>query len=489
MHTLTARALQQKFVKGELTATEIVTHFLKRIHAFNPDLNAFLTVMEEEAMAKARDLDLKRKEKKTLGRLAGVPIALKDNIHIKGVLSTCGSNFLKNYKAPFSSTVASLLEKEDAILIGKTNCDEFAMGSSNENSAFGPAKNPWNTSCTPGGSSGGSAAAVAAGLVPLALGSDTGGSIRQPAALCNLVGFKPTYGRVSRFGLVAYGSSLDQVGPFARNTEDAALLMEILGRHCEHDSTSIPEGPEQYLKALEARKDLQGLRVGIPNQFLEQLKGEYRARFDESVETLKKLGATVHEVDLNLLDYALATYYILATAEASTNLARFDGIRYGERSKRAETLEQVYDYSKEEGFGKEVKRRIMLGTFVLSAGYQDAYYKKGQKVRTLMIEQFKRAYKECHVIAMPTAPRGAFPFGSIKDPLTMYLEDIYTIGVNLVGLPAISIPCGTVEEGKPFGLQLLGPQKGDRLVFEVAHCFEKATPFASHLSPFATRNV
>lgn len=474
LHTLSAVELKSRFLSGSLSAVEIARHFLDRIEKENEKVGAFLSVHHERALAKAKDLDEKRAAKKPLGKLAGIPIAVKDNIHIKGEITTCSSKFLTNYKAPFEATVTRLMEDEDALLIGKTNLDEFAMGSSTENSAFFPSRNPWNTGYTPGGSSGGSAAAVSARLSPLALGSDTGGSIRQPAGLCGIVGFKPTYGRVSRFGLVAFGSSLDQIGPFAATTSDAALLMEVIGRHCAKDSTSIPMGPESYLENMK-RTSLKGLKVGVPYSFLEQLSAEPRAVFDKAVEDLKQLGAEPVAVDLDLLKYSIAVYYILATAEASTNLARFDGVRYGVRSPRAKTLDEVYDLSKDEGYGDEVKRRILLGTYVLSAGYQDAYYKKAQRVRTLMIRQFAAAFKACDFIAMPVTPGGTFEFGAIKDPVTMYLEDIYTIGANLAGIPAISLPCGTVEGWKPYGLQILGPQKQDAFVFEVAHAYEQAT--------------
>jgi len=481
LHTLTARNLHHKFMTGELSATEITTHFLKRIESSNEALKAFITILSDRALSHAEKLDQKREKGESLGKLAGIPIALKDNMHIKGELTTCASNFLSNFKAPFDATITELIESEDGIIVGKTNLDEFAMGSSTENSAFFPTRNPWNLACAPGGSSGGSAAAVAARLVPLALGSDTGGSIRQPAALCGVTGFKPTYGRVSRYGLVAFGSSLDQIGPFATNTGDAALMMEVIGRHCERDSTSIFAGPDDYLDSMNAAS-YEGKKIGVPMSFLEKLEGKPRELFDSSLTIMRELGAEIVEVDLSLLKYAIAIYYILATAEASTNLARFDGIRYGVRSKNAETLNQIYDLSKDEGFGPEVKRRIMLGTYVLSAGYQDAYYKKAQKVRTLMIQQIGQAFDKCDLIALPTSPSGHFELGSIKDPLQMYLEDIYTVGSNLVGCPSINIPCGFLEPDKPFGLQLIGPQKQDVSVFQAAQIFEQATDF-HHKAP------
>lgn len=480
MHTFSGLQLRQKFISGELTAEAIARHFLDRIAKYDGQVGSFLRTLDERAISKAKELDAKRSAGKPLGKLAAIPIAIKDNIHILGELSTCGSKFLTNYRAPFESTAVRLLESEDAILIGKTNMDEFAMGSSTENSALQKTANPWNLKCSPGGSSGGSAAAVAARLCPIALGSDTGGSIRQPAGFCGIVGFKPTYGRVSRYGLVAYGSSLDQIGPMSVNTADSALVMEVIGRHCERDSTSIPLPPEEYLSHF--KQDMKGMKIGVPWQFLEGLESETKHRFDISMKVIKQLGAEIIDIDLSILKYSLATYYILATAEASTNLARFDGIRYGVRSSRAKTLDEVYDFSKEEGYGAEVKRRILLGTYVLSAGYQDAYYKKAQKVRTLLIQRFKEAFKQCDLVATPVSPFPAFEIGAIKDPLQMYLADIYTIAVNLAGLPAVSVPCGFTSESKPVGLQFIGPQKHDRQVLQASHAFELVTPF-SHILP------
>lgn len=474
MHTLSAIEIRDKFLKGEVSATTIVQTFLKRIESLDGKVNAFLAVFPERALAKAKELDEKRAAGKKLGKLAGIPIGIKDNIHVKGEISTCGSKFLSNYRAPFNSTAVKLLEDEDAIIIGKLNLDEFAMGSSTENSAYKLTNNPWNLKCTPGGSSGGSAAAVAARMCPIALGSDTGGSIRQPAAMCGIVGYKPTYGRVSRYGLVAYGSSLDQIGPLTTTTADAALIMEVLGQHCVNDSTSIPEKAEDYLGKMNG--SVKGMKIGVPWQFLQGLAEEPKAVFMKSLETFKNLGAEIIDVDLSILKYSIAVYYILATAEASTNLARFDGIRYGVRSPKAKTLDEVYDFSKEEGFGKEVKRRILLGTFVLSSGYKDAYYKKAQQIRTLILNSYKEAFKKCDLVATPVTPFAAFELGSIKDPIQMYLEDIYTIPVNLAGLPSISIPDGFTKDHRPMGLQLIGPQKQDVRVFQAAAAFEKATP-------------
>ncbi len=487
MYKQSAIEIRDQFIKGERTATDIARYSLDRIAKYEGQIGAFLKVYEDKILFQADQLDRKRIKNQPLGKLAAIPIAIKDNILIKGEIATCGSKFLTNYRAPYQATVIDLLLAEDALLIGKTNLDEFAMGSSTENSALQKTRNPWALECTPGGSSGGSGAAVAARLAPLALGSDTGGSVRLPGAFCGVVGFKPTYGRVSRYGLVAYGSSLDQIGPLATTAADAALLMEVIGRHCPKDSTSLPEAPEEYLRGL--KESMKGVKIGIPWKFLEGLAEESSRPFEQAVEQMKERGAEIVEVDLDLLKYSLAVYYILATAEASTNLARFDGIRYGQRSSRARTLDEVYDFSKEEGFGPEVKRRIMLGTFVLSAGYQDAYYRKAQKVRTLIIRQYQEAFQICDLIASPVSPFAAFEIGSIQDPLQMYLEDIYTIGVNLAGLPAVSVPNCLTAQGKPLGLQLIGPQKGDRLVLQTAHVLEKVLPFQRAIPPLVNHEV
>lgn len=476
IYNLSATALAELFKNGSLSAVQIAEKTLARIEEIDPKTQAFLAVFKERSIQKAKELDQKRSAGKPLGKLAGVPVALKDNMHVKGELTTCASRFLINYRAVFDSTVARLLEEEDALLIGKTNLDEFAMGSSTENSAFHPTRNPWNLACSPGGSSGGSAAAVSARLCPLALGSDTGGSIRQPAAFCGIVGYKPTYGRVSRFGLVAFASSLDQIGPLANSVEDAALMMEVIGRHCSKDSTSVNLPAEAYLKHLSI--DMKGKKIGVPWNFLKELTPDMSASFKASMQTFKDLGAEIVDVNLDLLKYSLATYYILATAEASTNLARFDGVRYGVRSPKATTLDEVYDFSKQEGFGAEVKNRILLGTYVLSSGYQDAYYKKAQKVRALIIQKFREAFALCDAIAMPSCPFAAFTIGAIQEPLQMYLQDIYTICANLAGLPAISVPSGLTPDKKPIGVQLLGPVMHDKQILSFAHAFEKATNFS-----------
>lgn len=475
MYNQSAIETRDQFLRGERSATSIARYYLNRIAKFENQIGSFLKVYEERALNQAEQLDKKRAAGQPLGKLAGIPIAVKDNILVKGEITTCASKFLTNFRAPYNASVTEQLLANDAIILGKTNMDEFAMGSSTENSALQKTYNPWNLSCTPGGSSGGSAAAVAARFAPLALGSDTGGSVRLPGAFCGVVGYKPTYGRVSRFGLVAFGSSLDQIAPLSVYTADTALMMEVIGRHCPKDSTSIQEGPAEYTKQF--KDSIQGMKIGVPWQFLSNLSEEPRKAFEHSLQLMREKGGQIIEVDLSILQTSIEVYYILATAEASTNLARFDGIRYGQRSPRAKTLDEVYDFSKEEGFGPEVKRRILLGTYVLSAGYQDAYYRKAQKVRTLIIRSFKEAFAKCDLIATPVSPFAAFEMGSIQDPVQMYLQDIYTVGVNLAGVPAISLPNTLTKEGMPLGLQLIGPQKGDGLVLSTAHSLEKILPF------------
>lgn len=481
MYQLSGHAIKELFLKGEVSAESIVEGVLSRINSRDPEVSAFLSVFNQRAEQKAKELDQKRKDGKPLGKLAGIPIAIKDNIHVKGEITTCASHFLSNYKAPFDATLTRLLEEEDAIIIGKTNLDEFAMGSSTENSAYQLTKNPWSLDSSPGGSSGGSAAAVAARFCPIAFGSDTGGSIRQPAGFCGVTGFKPTYGRVSRYGLVAFASSLDQIGPFATNVKDIALIMETIGRHCEFDSTSMPNPPEAYHKMLE--NPIKGRKIGVPLSFLNELTDGTKANFLASLEHFKQMGAHIVDIDLDILKYSIAVYYILSTAEASTNLARFDGIRFGNRSQRATTLEEVYDFSRQEGFGPEVKNRILLGTYVLSSGYSGAYYQKAQKARTLIIQKLNTAFSKCDVIAMPTSPFTAFTLKSIHDPVQMYLQDVYTICANLAGLPAISIPSGFDANNKPFGLQIMGPPLHDGHVLNFAHAFEKATGFNTVIPP------
>jgi len=475
METLSACTLHHRFVSGAISAKEIVQNLLHHIKQYDSKIGAYLLVLESDLYAQADYLDEKRQRGGRLGILAGVPFAIKDNMHVKGHITTCGSKFLTNFVAPFDATVVRRIKEEDGFVVGKTNLDEFAMGSSCENSALQVTRNPWNLDLVPGGSSGGSAAAVAASMASIGLGSDTGGSIRLPAAFCGISALKPTYGRISRFGLVAFGSSLDQIGPMAYDCDDIELAMQALGVHCERDSTSLPG--ESFVPVSFEAKFGQGMRVGVPWQFLEALPLESRKVFDETIAHLKEMGGHIVDVDLSILKYALAVYYILGTAELSTNLARFDGIRYGLRSERAGNLDEVYDFSREEGFGDEVKRRILLGTFVLSSGYQDAYYKQAQKVRRIIIDKFAEAFRACDFVAMPVSTGAAFPFGAKKDPLSMYLEDIYTVGANLAGLPALTIPSGHLEDGRPLGVQLVAPQRHDAEIISVGKQFQQRTNY------------
>ena len=408
-----------------------------------------------------------------------MPVALKDNLCVSGMPTTAGSRILEGYRPPYSATVVERLEAAGAVILGKTNCDEFAMGSSTEHSAFGPSKNPWDPTRTPGGSSGGSAVAVAAGFTPIALGSDTGGSVRQPAALCGIVGLKPTYGRVSRYGLIAFASSLDQVSPFARTVADAALVADVIGGADPHDATCAAR--EAPACASRLGQDINGMRVGVPRHLLERgVDPEVAAAFDAAILTLESLGASVSTVELPHSDYSIPVYYLVATAEASSNLARYDGVRYGFRAPGASTLGEVYAATRHAGFGAEVKRRIMLGTYALSAGYYDAFYLKAQQVRTLIRRDFEQALRQVDVIALPTSPTPAFRLGErLEDPLQMYLADVFTVGASLAGLPAISVPCGTTRQPLPIGLQLTGRAWEDATVCQIAAAFERAAPSRS----------
>jgi aspartyl-tRNA(Asn)/glutamyl-tRNA(Gln) amidotransferase subunit A len=431
------------------------------------NLNAYLTVFEGEALERARAVDTKIKTGNA-GPLAGMVVAVKDVLCMKGKRTTCGSKILGSYEAIYDAAVIEKLQASDAIILGKTNMDEFAMGSSTENSAFGPVKNPIDESRVPGGSSGGSAVAVAAGMATAALGTDTGGSIRQPAGLCGVYGMKPTYGRVSRYGLVAFASSFDQIGPFANSARDIARILKVIAGHDERDSTSAKVPVPDYLAAM--NRDVKGLKFGLPKEYFnDALNPEIRACLDRSIARLKDHGAEIVEVSLPHSEYTIATYYILATAEASSNLARYDGARYGYRSRHASTLMEMYTKSRSEGFGAEVKRRIMLGTYVLSAGYYDAYYKKAQKVRRLIQEDFFNAFKKVDCLITPISPTTAFKFGEkVDDPLQMYLSDIYTVSANLAGIPGISVPAGADKQNLPVGLQLLGKQFDEATLLKVA---------------------
>jgi aspartyl-tRNA(Asn)/glutamyl-tRNA(Gln) amidotransferase subunit A len=464
--------------RREVSPVEAVEAFLARITAVDPKLNSFITVDEAGALAQAREAEA-RLARGESGPLLGVPLSIKDILATKGLRTTCGSRILENYVPPFDATVCARLRRAGAVFLGKTNMDEFAMGSSTENSGFGVAHNPWRRDCIPGGSSGGSAAAVAADLCTASVASDTGGSIRQPASHCGVVGFKPTYGRVSRYGLVAYASSLDQVGPVTKEVRDAALLLNVLAGHDPRDSTAVPEPVPDYLENL--GRDLKGLKVGVPREYLgEGLDPEVEAAVRAALQTLENLGADLLEVSLPHTEYAVATYYIIAMAEASSNLARYDGVKYGFRASGG-NLREMYAQTRTRGFGAEVRRRIMIGTYTLSAGYYEAYYRQASQVRTLMKQDFDRAFETCAVLATPIAPTPAFRLGEkVDDPLTMYLTDIFTNPANLAGVPGISVPCGFSDAGLPIGLQLMGPTFGEAAVLQVAHAYEQATDVYKH---------
>jgi len=482
----TARDIREAVVSGKASAVEFARAALARIEQTNPTLNAFNHLVSERAIAQATRIDQQRAAGATLGPLAGVPVALKDNLCVKGVRTTASSKILDTFHPPYSATVVDKLESAGAVIVGKTNCDEFAMGSSNENSAYGPARNPWAHDRTPGGSSGGSAAAVAAGCVPLALGSDTGGSIRQPASFCGVTGLKPTYGRVSRYGLLAFASSLDQIGPITRNVGDAALALSILSGSDPMDSTAAREAVPDFMAALDGNS--RGVRIGVPRAFVsEGVDASVLSAFDASLEVLRGTGATLVDIDLPHAKYAIPVYYLVCTAEASSNLARYDGVKYGYRSPEASRgLKAMYEKSRDEGFGPEVKRRIMLGTYVLSAGYYDAFYLKAQQVRTLLKQDYERAFESVDLVVMPTSPTPPFKLGEkTDDPLQMYLADIFTVSVNLVGLPGISVPCGFVDTPRaggtdrlPIGLQLVGRMFDEATVLRVADAFERDTEWS-----------
>lgn len=471
--------LQLGISNKQTTAAAIVESSLKSAAALQKELNAFLQIDREGAIARAKTIDAERKDGQPLSPLAGIPIAVKDNICVRGLQTSCGSKILGDYQPPYNATVIERLQNAGAIVIGKTNCDEFAMGSSNENSAFGPVKNPWDVERVPGGSSGGSAAAVAAGIVPVALGSDTGGSVRQPASLCGVVGMKPTYGRNSRYGLVAFASSLDQVGIFGRTIRDVATVLGVIAGRDIHDATTADVDVPDYAAQLD--DGIKNLRLGFPRAlFGEGLDDEVRAAVERTIDTYRNLGVEIVDVDLPHAKYCIAVYYIIATAEASSNLARFDGVRYGFRAEEAPELRQMYRKTRDEGFGAEVKRRIMLGTYVLSAGYYDAYYRKAQQVRALLKQDFARAFTACDAIITPTAPTPAFRLGEkVDDPLSMYLNDVYTVTANLAGVPGINVPCGLSSENLPIGFQLLGPYWSESNLFRLAHAYEQAQPFTA----------
>jgi len=472
-----ARAIARDVASGAQTAAGVCQAFLDRIRAEEPRISAFNAVVHERAMARAADIDAVSRAGgagRDVRPLLGVPVAIKDNMCTAGVPTTASSRILRGFVPPYSATVVQRLEAAGAIVIGKTNLDEFAMGSSTENSAAGVTKNPWDVTRTPGGSSGGSAAAVAARMAPISLGSDTGGSIRQPAAFCGLVGVKPTYGRVSRYGLLAFASSLDQIGPFAHTAEDAALVLRVIAGHDPRDATSSAEPVPDYLAAIE--RGVAGLRIGVPRAFIgEGVDLAVQRAFAETLDRWRAAGAQVVDVELPHARYAIPVYYLIATAEASSNLARYDGVRYGHRTSlgRDDGLREMYDRTRDEGFGAEVKRRIMLGTYVLSAGYYDAYYLKAQQVRTLLRQDYEHAFEACDVVAMPTTPTPAFKLGEkTDDPIQMYLSDVFTVSANLTGLPAVSAPAGLSSDRLPIGVQLTGRMFDEATLLAAAHVLE-----------------
>lgn len=480
---LTVHELQEKLKNKELTVTEITKAYTKRIKEKEPQVQAFVTTLTDEAEKQAEEIQGKIEKGEITGDFAGIPIGIKDNMCTKGVKTTCSSRMLENFTAPYNATVIEKLNAENMIDLGKLNMDEFAMGGSTEYSYFKKTKNPWNLNKVPGGSSGGSAAAVAAGMVPWALGSDTGGSIRQPSSFCGVVGLKPTYGLVSRYGLVAFASSLDQIGPITKDVRDCAILLNLIAGHDKKDTTSADLPKKDYTKCL--KNDVKGLKIGIPKEFFgEGINEEVKESLEKAIEKYKELGAEIEEFSLDIAQHALAAYYIIACAEASSNLGRFDGIRYGYRSPEFKNLKELYKKSRSEGFGAEVKRRIILGTYVLSSGYYDAYYKKAQQVRTLVMNEFNKGFEKYDVILTPTSPTVAFDIGSkSNNPLEMYLADICTVSVNIAGLPGISIPCGVDKEGMPIGMQLIGKRFQEETILNAAYTFEQATKFREKYKP------
>ncbi len=483
LYELTVHELRDKLNKKEITSEDITKSYANRIKQKENSVEAFVTVLSEEAENKAKETDQKIEKGEITNKLAGIPIGIKDNICTKGVKTTCSSKMLEDFVSPYDATVMDKINAENLITIGKLNMDEFAMGGSTENSYFKKTKNPWDLSKVPGGSSGGSAAAVASQMVPWALGSDTGGSIRQPAAFCGIVGLKPTYGLVSRYGLVAFASSLDQIGPITKDVRDSAILLNVIAGHDEKDSTSVDMPKKDYEKALTG--DIKGLKIGVPKEFFgEGINEEVKESLKQAIEIYKKLGAEVEEFSLDIAKYALATYYIIACAEASSNLGRFDGIRYTYRAKDFKDLKDLYKKTRSEGFGAEVKRRIILGTYVLSSGYYDAYYKKAQQVRTLVMNEFNKGFEKYDVILTPTAPTVAFGIGEkSNNPLEMYLADICTVSINIAGLPGISIPCGVDSNEMPIGMQLIGNRFQEETILNAAYSFEQEYKFREKYKP------
>jgi len=483
LYHMTIHELRHLLARKEVTSQELTRSVLERIQAVEERVKAYLRLTPELALSQAKEVDESFRRGDQLPPLAGIPLAIKDVICTEGIPTTCASRMLEGYLPPYDATVISRLREQKAVILGKTNMDEFAMGSSTENSGFFPTRNPWDLDRVPGGSSGGSAAAVAAGEAIAALGSDTGGSIRQPASFCGLSGMKPTYGRVSRFGLVAFASSLDQIGALAHDAEDCALLLEAICGHDPKDSTSVDLELPPLTRAL--RPDLNGIRLGLPREyFVEGMDPEVEAAVRQAVATLQGLGAVWEEISLPHTEYAVPVYYLVATAEASSNLARYDGVKYGYRSQRARDLGEMYGSTRAEGFGAEVKRRVMLGTYALSSGYYDAYYLRAQRVRTLIRQDFESAFQRFDALITPTCPSPAFRLGEkVDDPLQMYLSDIFTIPCNLAGLPGISIPCGFTREGLPIGLQILGRPFDEERVLQVAYAYQQATDWHRRRPP------
>jgi len=473
LYRLTAHEAIDLIKKKEVKCQEVVESVLERIKQVEDKVKSYITITEEQALENAKKIDEKIAKGEQVGSLYGLPIALKDNLCTDGIKTTCASKILYNFVPPYDATVVKKLKENNMTLLGKLNMDEFAMGSSTENSAFHTTRNPWDLERVPGGSSGGSAAAVAADEAFFTLGSDTGGSIRQPASLCGVVGMKPTYGRVSRFGLVAFASSLDQIGPLTKDVEDCALAMNIICGHDPYDATSAPIEVPDFTKALV--NDVKGLKIGVPREYMEKgVNDEVKKAVEKALELLKSLGADYEEFSIPIVEYALPTYYIIASSEASSNLARYDGIKYGYRTQNYEDLIDLYKKTRSEGFGSEVKRRIMLGTYALSAGYYDAYYKKGLQVRTLIKRAFDQAFQKYDVIVTPTSPTTAFKIGEkVANPLEMYMSDICTVPVNIAGLPAISIPCGFDSNGLPIGLQIIGKAFDEQTILRVAYTYEQ----------------
>lgn len=471
---LTVESTRTAIQERQFTAGRLVEEFYKKIKAEDPEINAYLTLSEQRALEQAANIDALASRGHPLPPLAGVPVAIKDVMVIKDVRTTAGSKILQNFVSPYDCTAVARLERAGAIILGKTNCDEFAMGSSNENSAYGPVRNPRDPSRVPGGSSGGSAAVVAAGTAVAALGSDTGGSIRQPAAFCGVVGLMPTYGRVSRYGLIAFASSLDHIGPLTKTVKDAAIILQEIAGRDPLDSTSADVPLADYEK--EIGKPVKGLKLGVPKEYFgEGLDPEVRSTVEAAIQRLAQDGCEIVPISLPNTQYAIPTYYVIATAEASANLARFDGVRYGYRSRQGKTLSEMYRKSRDEGFGAEVKRRIMLGTYALSSGYYDAYYLKAQKVRTLLARDFEQAFHQVDAIVTPTTPTAAFKLGEkTDDPLSMYLADIYTVVADLVGVPGISVPCGQSKSGLPIGLQILGKHFDEATILRLGHAVEQS---------------